>query len=428
MVQDPGLSMRRDGLRHFAGQRVLLLQGPMGPFFWRLAADLRAAGAEVFKINFNGGDWLFYPLGASAWRGSLDAWPAWLEQYVRQHAITTVLLFGDCRPIHVAAREVALRCHIDVGVFEEGYVRPDFVTFERFGVNGYSQIPREAAFYQALPDPPAARVLPVGNSYWHGACWSTLYYLAAGLLRPLFLRYRHHRVLGFAELPAQLRGLWRKLYYAISEYRLGRQLVHDYSQRYFLLPLQVHNDAQVQAHSHYGSVARFIVDVIYSFARHAPADSVLVIKHHPLDRAYHDYGRLISRLARRTSTSGRVFYIHDQHLPTLLQHARGVIVINSTVGLSALYHQKAVKVCGTALYDMAGLTWQGKLADFWHAAPGFIPDAQLFQRFRSYLIERTQINGSFFRRIRASRLRCGLIWRRGRRADPAGPHADAQHP
>ena len=42
-------------------RRVLLLQGPIGPFFRNLGDDLIQAGATVHKINFNGGDWLFYP-------------------------------------------------------------------------------------------------------------------------------------------------------------------------------------------------------------------------------------------------------------------------------------------------------------------------------------------------------------------------------
>ena len=40
----------------FCGKRVLLLQGPVGPFFSNLAHDLRHAGAEVLKVNFNAGD------------------------------------------------------------------------------------------------------------------------------------------------------------------------------------------------------------------------------------------------------------------------------------------------------------------------------------------------------------------------------------
>src|SRR5256885_12968535 len=62
----PMSDARRDTLH---AKRVLLLQGPVGPFFRRLATLLRAAGAEVHKVNFNGGDCLFFPTDALTWRG-----------------------------------------------------------------------------------------------------------------------------------------------------------------------------------------------------------------------------------------------------------------------------------------------------------------------------------------------------------------------
>ncbi|MCY1461495.1 hypothetical protein D9M71_791590 [compost metagenome] len=42
-------------------RRVLLLQGPNGPFFTRLREVLLAKGCQITKVNFNGGDdfWLF---------------------------------------------------------------------------------------------------------------------------------------------------------------------------------------------------------------------------------------------------------------------------------------------------------------------------------------------------------------------------------
>jgi len=124
------------------GKRILLLQGPVGPFFRRLAKELRAAGAEVHKVNFNGGDGLFYPRGAISWRGHPGDWPQFLARLLQERRIDIVLLFGDCRPIHRVARSVAQQYGVRVGAFEEGYIRPNFVTFEQFGVNGFSLMPR----------------------------------------------------------------------------------------------------------------------------------------------------------------------------------------------------------------------------------------------------------------------------------------------
>src|SRR5205807_4527216 len=172
----PMSDARRDTLH---AKRVLLLQGPVGPFFRRLAARLRAAGAEVHKVNFNGGDWLFYPRGALNWRGRRRDWADFLQSLIVQRQIDLVLLFGDCRPIHRVARSVAQQYGIQVGAFEEGYIRPNFITCEQFGVNGYSRISRHAEFYRHLPCIPAKPERDVGKTFRYAAMWSALYYIAA---------------------------------------------------------------------------------------------------------------------------------------------------------------------------------------------------------------------------------------------------------
>src|SRR6478735_5573848 len=106
-------------------RRPLLLQGPMGPFFARFAAFLEARDQQVRKINFNGGDALFYAReDAQAYTGSLQEWPAWLERHLRLWHIDALVLFGQSRPVHELARRVATELGIDVYVFEEGYLRP----------------------------------------------------------------------------------------------------------------------------------------------------------------------------------------------------------------------------------------------------------------------------------------------------------------
>ncbi|MCW3541936.1 capsular polysaccharide biosynthesis protein [Burkholderia cenocepacia] len=92
----------------------------------------------------------------------------------------------------------------------------------------------------------------------------------------------------------------------------------------------------------------------------------------------------------RTST------IDAGHLPTLLENACGVVVVNSTVGLSALHHCRPLVALGRAIYDMPGLTWQGALDDFWRHAER--PDMNLYQCFLDYIVHHTQINGDFYTR------------------------------
>lgn len=402
--------MIRRGIRAFRGKNILLLQGPMGPFFRRLARDLEWVGAHVCKVNFNGGDWLFYPTGAVAFRGRQEEWESFLGQLLTERGIDTILLFGDCRPIHQIAHRLATGRGIDVGVFEEGYLRPDHITFERLGVNALSHLPRSPLFYLNQVQPHPRPVRKVGNSYWYGVLWAILYFVASALLQPLFRHYRHHRPLTLLEMFPWLRAVWRKWTYRIRERGVLERLSTSLSRKYFLVPLQVHNDSQVCVHSEFEEVGHFITYVVESFAAHAPANTHLVIKHHPLDRGYHDYRRYIARLSGKYALQGRIHYIHDQHLPTLLRHTLGVVVVNSTVGLSALHHHVPVKVCGRALYDMQGLTCQSSLDAFWKLAPQFRPSQRLFLHFRSYLQESTQLNGNFYKRLPLPGSCAGLNW------------------
>lgn len=403
------------GLAAFRNKRVLLLQGPVGPFFKRLADDLRNAGAQVFKINLNGGDCLFYPRGAITFRGALDEWPAFLNEVMDTHAIDTVLLFGDCRTYHRIAHQIGKDRNMEVGVFEEGYMRPDYITLERDGVNGNSTLPDNPIFY--LNKVPHSQVYTeaVGNTFWYAAIWACLYYLAAQILYPVFSRYRHHRPLGIQESLPWARAMWRKVYYRFKEKGIEARLTGPLSKQFFLMPLQVHNDAQIHSHSRFGSVEEFIRHAATSFATHAPAGTVLVVKHHPMDRGYNDYSGLLQQLSVELSIEGRLLYIHDLHLPSLLQHTRGTVLINSTVGLSALFHKSPLKVCGDAIYAMKGLVYQGGLDQFWTDAATTVVNYDLFNRFRSYLIDYTQLNGSFYRRLSIPASRAGIRWEERRR-------------
>ncbi|MBV5330795.1 MAG: capsular biosynthesis protein [Chlorobium sp.] len=402
--------MIKGGIEAFSGKRILLLQGPVGPFFRRLASDLRNVGAEVFKVNFNAGDWLFYPKDALNYRGGMERWPAEIECLLKRLRIDLLMLFGDCRPVHRIAHAAASRLGIEIGVFEEGYIRPNYVTLERDGVNGYSLLSNE--FHRHIQSAPVEvpEERQVGKTFWPMVLWGFLYFTAGGLGFLFFPHYRHHRPLSVLEALPWIRSVWRKYWYAIREKGVLDELTERWHKRYYLVPLQVHNDAQITEHSGFGDIESFITAVISSFARYAPKGTVLVFKHHPMDRGYQDYSALIRQSSERERIGSRVYYLHDQHLPTLLKHALGVTVINSTVGLSAVHHGVPTKVCGSAIYDREGLTSRKSLGEFWKYAKTEKPDPVMYNRFRAHLIVSTQLNGSFYKLLTHTGLRCGLLW------------------
>ena len=235
------------GIESFKNKRVLMLQGPVGPFFKRLAQDLENSGAEVFKINFNGGDWFFSPEGSIDFSGNAQEWPDFFSTFLEQHRIDTVILFGDCREYHRLAHAIAHVNGIEIGVFEEGYVRPDYITFESFGVNGFSQLPRNREFYDTLEQDKSAivKTIPVGNTFYYAAWWAFLYYLFSALMFPRFRHYRHHRPLNPWQVTYWIRAVWRKWLYRMTESGVQEFLVTQTHKRYFLVPLQISTDAQV---------------------------------------------------------------------------------------------------------------------------------------------------------------------------------------
>ena len=118
-----------------SARRFLFLQGPHGPFFHRLSRMLRAAGAQTWRVGFNAGDRAFWftPSTYIPYRGTAEDWPDTFKALIADKQITDIVLYGDTRPIHAEAVEAAKAAGLTVHVFEEGYMRPYWVTYERGG-------------------------------------------------------------------------------------------------------------------------------------------------------------------------------------------------------------------------------------------------------------------------------------------------------
>lgn len=381
--------------RGLEGRKVLLLQGPVGPFFARLAQHLARAGAEVHKVNFNAADDVFYRgPGLIRYQDRPEAWAGFLADLVASLGIDTIMLFGDTRPHHRAATALGEKLGLATYVFEEGYVRPDYVTMERGGVNANSRLPKDLAAYAELAHETPPSPQPVKHGHGMLAWYSIVYSVALTFGASRYPNYRHHKDLNAWRMaPTWAKGFAKKAWFALTEREQLAELTTRHDKRFFLVPLQVYHDAQV-VESRFGSNETFIAEVINSFAAHADAEDLLVFKHHPLDRAYSDYRQSIADAAARAGVAGRVRYVHDLHLPSLLRAAKGTVVLNSTTGCSSLHHGTPVKVLGKAVYDLPGLTHQGPLATFW--ANPEAPNPKRYRQFRDGLIAACQLNGCFY--------------------------------
>ena len=395
-----------------AQRNILLLQGLMGPLFRRVGEALRRDGYGVYKVNFNGGDRLFWRLpNGIDYRGSPEDWPDALVRLIRDRAITDVVLFGDCRPAHIAAIAVCRDLHVPVHVFEEGYIRPDWVTLELGGVNGHSTLPRDPAWYraEAAALPPAPEHHPVPSSFRQRAVEGLAYNLADVLTRWHYPHWENHRP-------------WHPLVEGIGWLRklLGRKAAAMRSQAlvaalggsgapYMLFPLQLDSDAQIRLHSKFAGIADALRLVVASFAAHAPAPMRLVVKEHPLDNGVRDWRHETASLAALHGIGDRVDYMEMGDIVPIAQQAKGMVTINSTSGTLALALGVPVIALGHAIYDIEEITFQGGLDDFWRT-PGQ-PDVETFAAFRRVLIDRCLVAGGFFSEEALTKVTEGVIAR-----------------
>lgn len=377
---------------------LVFLQGMPSPFYRYIAQHLKAHGWRVTRINLCTGDWLFWHgEDAIPYRGRRSRWPRFIARFFAEQGVTHVLLLGENRRYHRQAVDIALANGIQVVVNDFGYIRPDWITFERNGMSGGSLFPRDPDAIRAM-----AASLPdidwtprFADSAFHMARGDLLHNLSNLFMGWLFPFYRRsdRRPHTLIYTPASgLRLLTNRLRKKRTEQDVENLLASQ--QPYYLFPLQLDFDFQIVAYSPFDGIAQSIAHVVASFARHAPTHTVLLLKEHPWDPALKNWERVLRREAAKWGVEERVRYLRGGHLDTLIHRARGVVTVNSTTGMRALHLGTPLVVLGQAVFDVPGLTHQGGLDSFWSQA--IPPDADLVRAFLKALAGALQIRGVFF--------------------------------
>jgi capsular polysaccharide export protein len=383
-----------------SNRRVFLfLQGPSSPLFELVAEALVERGHRVRRVNLCFGDRLFWrKRPAVNYAGTLEDWPEFIRSLLIRESVTDLVFLGDRRPHHVIAGDAARALGVRVFVVELGYLRPDWITLERDGMSAYSRFPvdpvaiRSVALRVPAPD--------LGQRYRSDfislALWDIAYNFANVFLWPFHPHYRWHAIYHpLAEYAGWIRRLVRRPFLKGDANATMQRLV-DGRVRFFLFPLQLETDYQIRAHSPFSSQLEPIEHVIRSFAAHAPHDTQLVFKVHPLDNGLVNWRRRIRATAQATGVAERVITIDGGDLATLLRHAQGVITVNSTVGTTALMASKPLLTLGTAIYSVPGLIFSGGPDRFWTETHP--PDPKLRDDFIRALAATTQIKGGFYER------------------------------
>lgn len=383
------------------GRVFLFLQGPHGPFFRYLAGSLARRGAGVHRVAFNAAD-------ESEWRNSgalhrfnddPGRFGDWLIQRVRAHGVTDIVLYGDTRPVHRTAISIARERGIETHCLEEGYIRPNCITYERRGTNANSRamsisLPRMA---QALgaPSGPGAESPASWGDYRQHLWHSALYHARCLLPSGRYGRACRHRD---ETLLRECAWYWRRalMMPSIWMWRSVRQWALLRSGKTFhLVLLQLSFDASMQDHSDFGSTSEFVERVIGDFAEGAAPDEHLVLKAHPFEDGRERLGNVIKSSARAQGIAGRVIFIDGgKRLAQLLDRARSAVTVNSTAVQQALWRGLPVAALGRAIYRKPGLVSEQDLVSFFRNPAR--PDLRSYWLFRQFLMESSQINGSFY--------------------------------
>jgi capsular polysaccharide export protein len=311
-----------------ATKRVLLLQGPVGPFFAELQVALSVAGVQTRRVVFNAGDKLFASRCSCAYfTGTLSEWEAWLRFELTQNTPDAIVLFGSNRPLHKVARLLAELYRIDVLSLEEGYLRSGFVSCELGGNNEHSPmanwLPERLPAREMGDMAPDAAAQP--SSFATMSMWAAAYYLVRDLASKPSEEHLFHRT---RERIAPLSLSWgihllRRSAARFTEFPTRRALRR--SQGYLLIPLQVSSDSQLQVAARGWSTSR-LIDASLMAIRAVPHTPLVVFKLHPLERGSAAIKRLILRRAVEIGVERhRIRILHSGRMGELTKQSGGLV-------------------------------------------------------------------------------------------------------
>ena len=382
------------------GRNFLLLQGPHGPFFNQLGTLVEQTGATAWRVGFNGGDAFFWRNKARfiAHAEGFEAWPAVLSTIIAEKSITDIVLYGDTRPIHAEAIKRAKALDLRVHVFEEGYLRPYWVNYERGGANGNSRLMGMTVAQMQKVLRKAKIDHTEAPAHWgdirQHAYYSFVYHLQILLNNRTYPNYQSHRADRVAqEFRTYLRRVLLHPIEILKRYITTRRIIHS-GQAYHLVLMQLEHDSAFLMHSPFTSMPEFLRCVTKAFAAGAPRHHRLVFKAHPLESGRRALARDVAALAAQYKIADRVDYVPGGKLAQLLDHARSAVTVNSTAGQQALWRGIPLKAFGKAVYNKPQFVSDLPLAEFFANPP--YPDNAAYLDYRRYLLETSQLPGGYY--------------------------------
>ena len=333
-------------------KKILLLQGPVGPFFRQLQLQLYASGIESKRVTFHAADALFSISDLSTpFTGKAGEWEQWIRAELEFGQYDCVILFGSDRPAHATAIKVAADLQCPVISLEEGYLRSGYVTCELNGNNAGNSGLLTYQHHDVRESLASRPLEQKTNSTNMLVLWSAIYYAVRELTKHSGdIGLYHRKTEGILkETISWSLHYARRTLVRFAEANIVNLLSGKECASFILVPLQIPSDVQMQKYANGWTNEKLVTHCLHAL-RISTVPQNIVFKTHPLDKKAHDLSAFIKKQAKAVGLLDRVHILHSGNLSKLTEMSSGMIVINSTCAFSALHHNIPLLVLGKAIY------------------------------------------------------------------------------
>lgn len=378
---------------------VLLLQGPVGPFFLDLQKAFETRGCAVTRVVLNHADKLFACKKSSVqFQGTLEEWETWLDDSLSKHRFDLVVYFGNMRPAHVIAEMSARKHGVETLSLEEGYLRSGYVSCESGGNNLRSPIFGKLPETEQIDGVQQASK-PFRGAFWSMSAWGALYYFTRSQFSQEKEVEFYHRITCSPQKEAILwiKNSTKLLWSKISERAKRQRLTRKLEKNYIIVPLQLPSDSQLQFASN-GWTLNSLASSILAILSELDSDLHVVFKMHPLDTDRKARREFINEQAIALGVKSKTHILDSGSIGDLCKHSAGMVLINSTSGFSAIHHGIPLLVMGKAIYRNPDLVTCGETAKdiSKFLSSRSCASASLRKSYLQFVIDQSLVPGDFY--------------------------------
>lgn len=263
-----------------------------------------------------------------------------LKTYLVDNQITHCFCYNDLRWQHAIAKYVCREVGVEIVFFEEGLFRPDTITFDKLGLNGYA-VDSVKPLLRSATDNYVWDLKPMRPSLIQDSLKNLQFglFLVLSKIGTFFrintltrnkkFNFKDYMSLAIARLTAKIRS----------------DKFSDLPAQYIFIPLQVSTDTQTVIHSDFKStqeVIRVVEEAFYSIPTLQRSAVSLVFKPHPMA-----VNEKYTFDARSVVTKAPVSH--------LIEKCMFVITVNSTATIEAIQTRRRAILLGRSIFSLVSM-------------------------------------------------------------------------